>query len=120
MGRLSSQSRDHRFENRGKQKCEHEIRSDTARRIIFLGFRHCSSQGLSWELPTDPRGAIIHCRRFSTSLRSVSMDFGRGLVAQRIDKLLDLVALAVLLLLRFLRQLAVQAQLFFHLFWVPE
>jgi len=107
VGGLSSQSRDHRFENRGKQKSEHEVRSNTAGRIIFLGFRHCSSQGLSWELPTDPRGAIIHCQQFSTSLRSVSMDFGRGLVAQRIDKLLDLVALAVLLLLRFLRQLAV-------------
>jgi len=97
--RLSSQSRDHRLEDRGKQKCEHEVGSNTAGRIIFLGFRHCSSQGLSWELPTDPRGAIIHFQRFSTSLRSVSMNVGCGLVAQRIDKLFDLVALALLLLL---------------------
>jgi hypothetical protein len=76
-------------------------------------------RGLSWELLTDPRGAIILCRRFSPSLRSVSLDWGRGLVAQRVDKLLDLMALAVLLLLRFLGQLAIQEQLFFRHFGIP-
>ena len=59
------------------------------------------------ELGTSHRSTGRDYTLSAVQYKSVSMDLGRGLVAQRIDKLLDLMALAVLLLLRFLRQLAV-------------
>ena len=62
LGRLSSQSRNKRFQDCGKQKGKHEIRSNSAGRVIFPNFRHCASQGLSLgtSSPTDPRCGIIH------------------------------------------------------------